>query len=156
MIGSSLMRDPVDPRQNPLLAALPEDEYARLLPHLDRVSMRLGHVICEPGIPTCHVYFPATVIVSLLYVFEDGQPAEIAVAGNKGVAGIHLFMGGETTTSWAVLQFVGDGYRQDAQLLKDEFHRAGPLRSLLLRYTEARLTKVAQTALCNRHHSLHQ
>lgn len=118
--------------------------------------MPLGDVIYEPGIPAHHVYFPSTSIVSLLYVFEDGESAEIALVGNEGVAGLHLFMGGETTTSWAVVQIAGDGYRLNAQLLKDGFHRAGPLRSLLLRYTQARLTQVALTAVCNRHHSLDQ
>jgi CRP-like cAMP-binding protein len=156
MTDNSLMSEPHDPRQNHLLAMLPAEEYARLLPHLEWVPMPLGHVIYEPGIPTHQVYFPTTSIVSLLYVFEDGESAEIALVGNEGIAGIHLFMGGETTTSWAVVQIAGDGYRLNAQLLKDEFHRSGPLRGLLLRYTQARLTQVALTAVCNRHHSLDQ
>jgi CRP-like cAMP-binding protein len=150
------MPSPHDPHQNHLLAALPADEYARLLPDLEWVPMPLGHVLYEPGVQMRHVYFPTTAIVSLLYVMEDGASAEIAVVGNEGVVGVSLFMGGESTTSRAVVQSDGHAYRLKAQLLKDEFFRAGPMQRLLLRYTQALLTQMAQTAVCNRHHSLDQ
>jgi CRP-like cAMP-binding protein len=150
------MPGPHDPRQNHLLAALPADEYARLLPDLEWVPTPLGHVLYEPGVKMRHVYFPTTSIVSLLYVMEDGASAEIAVVGNEGVVGVSLFMGGESTTSRAVVQSEGHAYRLKAQLLKDEFFRAGPMQRLLLRYTQALLTQMAQTAVCNRHHSLDQ
>jgi CRP-like cAMP-binding protein len=150
------MPGPHDPRQNHLLAALPADEYARLLPDLEWVPTPLGHVLYEPGVKMRHVYFPTTSIVSLLYVMEDGASAEIAVVGNEGVVGVSLFMGGESTTSRAVVQSEGHAYRLKAQLLKDEFFLAGPMQRLLLRYTQALLTQMAQTAVCNRHHSLDQ
>ena len=150
------MPTPPDPRQNHLLAALPADECARLFPHLELVPMPLGDVLYEPGIQMRHVYFPTTSIVSLLYVMEDGASAEIAVVGNEGVVGVSLFMGGETTPSRAVVQSAGHAYRLKGQLLKDEFYRAGPMQRLLLRYTQALLTQMAQTAVCNRHHSLDQ
>jgi CRP-like cAMP-binding protein len=145
-----------DPRQNHLLAALPAHECARLFPNLELVQMPLGDVLYEPGIQMRHVYFPTTSIVSLLYVMEDGASAEIAVVGNEGVVGVSLFMGGETTPSRAVVQSAGHAYRLKGQLLKDEFYRAGPMQRLLLRYTQALLTQMAQTAVCNRHHSLDQ
>ncbi|MGK2913238.1 MAG: Crp/Fnr family transcriptional regulator [Porticoccaceae bacterium] len=150
------MPSPHDPRQNHLLVALPTDEYARLLPHLELVPMPLGQVLYESGTSMRHVFFPTTAIVSLLYVMEDGASAEIAVVGNDGIVGISLFMGGETTPSRAVVQSAGDAYRLGGQLLKDEFHRAGPIQHLLLRYTQALITQMAQTAVCNRHHSLDQ
>ncbi len=150
------MNVPHDPRQNHLLAALPAKDLARLLPDLEGVPMPLGHVLYEPGVQMRHVYFPTTSIVSLLYVMEDGASAEIAVVGNEGVVGVSLFMGGESTTSRAVVQSDGYAYRLKAQLLKDEFFRAGPMQRLLLRYTQALLTQMAQTAVCNRHHSLDQ
>ena len=145
-----------DPRQNHLLAALPADEYAHLFPHLELVPMPLGDVLYESGIEMRHVYFPTTSIVSLLCVMEDGASAEIAVVGNEGIVGVSLFMGGETTPSRAVVQSAGHAYRLQGQLLKDEFYRAGPMQRLLLRYTQALLTQMAQTAVCNRHHSLDQ
>ncbi len=148
--------DAHDPRQNHILAALPADEYARLLPHLEMAPLLLGSVLCEPDIQIRHVYFPTTSIVSLLYVMEDGASAEIAVVGNEGVVGVSLFMGGETTTSRAVVQSAGHAYRLKGQLLKDAFYRAGPIQRLLLRYTQALLTQMAQTAVCNRHHSIDQ
>jgi CRP-like cAMP-binding protein len=148
--------DTHDPRQNHLLAALPADEYARLLTDLELIPMPLGHVLYESGVQMRHVYFPTTSIVSLLYVMEDGASAEIAVVGNEGVVGVSLFMGGESTTSRAVVQSDGHAYRLKAQLLKNEFFRAGPMQRLLLRYTQALLTQMAQTAVCNRHHSLDQ
>jgi CRP-like cAMP-binding protein len=150
------MPGPHDPRQNHLLAALPEDELARLQPSLELVKMPLGEALYESGVQMRHVYFPTTAIVSLLYVMEDGASAEIAVVGNEGIVGVSLFMGGETTSSRAVVQSAGHGYRLKGQLLKDEFYRAGPMQHLLLRYTQALLTQMAQTAVCNRHHSLDQ
>ena len=146
----------IHPRQNHLLAALPAPDYARLEPHLKRVPMPLGAVLYESGILLNHVYFPATSIVSLLYVMADGASAEIAVVGNEGIIGVSLFMGGETTPSRAVVQSAGDGYQLSGRLLKEEFNRAGAMQHLLLRYTQALLTQMAQTAVCNRHHSLDQ
>ena len=128
----------------------------RLFPHLELVPMPLGHVLYEPGIQMRHVYFPTTSIVSRLCVMEDGASAEIAVVGNEGIVGVSLFMGGETTPSRAVVQSAGHAYRLKGQLLKDEFYLAGPMQRLLLRYTQALLTQMAQTAVCNRHHSLDQ
>jgi len=145
-----------DPRQNHLLAALPAAESARLFPHLELVPMPLGEAVCEPGMTMRHVYFPTTSIVSLLYVMEDGASAEIAVVGNEGIVGVSLFMGGETTTSRAVVQSAGHAYRLTGQLLKDAFFLAGPMQRLLLRYTQALLTQMSQTAVCNRHHSVDQ
>ena len=150
------MPTPHSPKQNYLLAALPATEFERLSPHLERVPMRLGEALYESGGRLRHVYFPTNSIVSLLYVMEDGASAEIAVVGNEGVLGIALFMGGETTPSRAVVQSAGYGYRLEAQLLKQEFNRAGPMMHLLLRYTQALITQMAQTAVCNRHHSVEQ
>jgi len=150
------MLSPHDPRQNHLLAALPADEYARLFPHMELVPMPLGNALYESGMQMRHVYFPTTCIVSLLYVMEDGSSAEIAVVGNEGLVGVSLFMGGETTPSRAVVQSAGHAYRLKGQLLKDEFYRAGPMQRLLLRYTQSLLTQMAQTAVCNRHHSVDQ
>ena len=144
------------PNQNHLLAALPAGEFARLQGHLELVPMRLGEALYESGGRLRHVYFPKTSIVSLLYVMEDGASAEIAVVGNEGILGIALFMGGETTPSRAVVQSAGYGYRLEAQLLKKEFNRAGAMMHLLLRYTQALITQMAQTAVCNRHHSVEQ
>ncbi|WP_284617102.1 Crp/Fnr family transcriptional regulator [Aquabacterium humicola] len=145
-----------DPRANRLLAALPADEWARWFPALEPVEMPLGAVLYESGMPMGHVYFPTSSIVSLLYVMEDGASAEIAVVGNEGIVGIALFMGGETTPSRSVVQSAGMGFRMRGQLLKDEFNRSGPVLHLLLRYTQALITQMAQTAVCNRHHSLDQ
>jgi CRP-like cAMP-binding protein len=144
------------PQQNHLLAALPEEAFARVGPHLELVSMPLGEALYESGGKLQHVYFPTTSIVSLLYVMEDGASAEIAVVGNEGILGIALFMGGETTPSRAVVQSAGYAYRLRAKLLKQEFNRAGPVMRLLLRYTQALITQMAQTAVCNRHHSIDQ
>src|SRR3990172_3677351 len=144
------------PEQNHLLAALPESVRERLFPHLESVQMPLGDVLYESGSQLHYVYFPTTSILSLLYVMENGASAEIAVVGNEGVLGIALFMGGETTPSRAIVQSAGHGFRLKAQVLKDEFNRAGPLMHLLLRYTQALITQMAQTAVCNRHHSVHQ
>jgi CRP-like cAMP-binding protein len=150
------MSDPHDPCQNHLLNALPPDEFERLRPDLELVPMPLGTVLYEPGVQMRYVYFPTNSIVSLLYVMEDGASAEIAVVGNEGIVGVSLFMGGETTSSRAVVQSAGHAYRLRDQVLKDEFYRAGPMQRLLLRYTQALLTQMAQTAVCNRHHSLDQ
>jgi CRP-like cAMP-binding protein len=144
------------PRQNRLLDALPDAEWERWLPHLEAVDMPLGKVLYEPGVRLTHVYFPTTSIVSLLYVMEDGASAEIAVVGHDGLVGISLFMGGESTTNRAVVQSAGLGFRLKANLLMLEFNRAGPVLHLLLRYTQALITQMAQTAVCNRHHSLDQ
>jgi CRP-like cAMP-binding protein len=145
-----------DARQNRLLAALPAEELDRLLPHLEPVPMPLGHVLCQSGMPMSHVYFPTTAIVSLLYVMEDGKSGQIAMVGNDGVVGISLFMGGETTHSCAAVQNAGYAYRLRSRLVKKEFLCDGPMQRLLLRYTQALLTQTAQTAVCNRLHSLDQ
>ncbi len=145
-----------DPHQNHLLDALLKVDYDRLFPNLELIELQLGEVVCESGSKLKHVYFPTTSIVSLLYVMEDGASAEIAVVGNEGILGIPVFMGGETTPSRAVVQSAGHSYRLRAQLLKNEFNRAGPLQRLLLRYTQALITQMAQTAVCNRHHSVEQ
>jgi len=151
------MPTPHSPKQNHLLAALPATEFERLSPHLELVPMPLGEILYEPGGQLRHVYFPTTSIVSLLYVFADGASAESAVVGNDGILGISLFMGGETTPSQAVVQSAGYGYRLEAQLLKQEFHRPkSVLHLLLLRYTQALITQMTQTAVCNRHHSVEQ
>ena len=150
------MAGPRSPKDNHLLAALPEPDYERLARHIEYVPMALGSVLYESGGQLKHVYFPTTAIVSLLYVMENGASAEIAVVGNEGILGIALFMGGETTPSRAIVQSAGHGYRLRAQLLKDEFNRAGPVMRLLLRYTQALITQMAQTAVCNRHHSVDQ
>lgn len=142
--------------QNHLLAAFPSAEYERLAPHLELVPMPLGQVLCESGGRLQHLYFPTTSIVSLLYVLEDGASAEIAVVGNEGILGISIFMGGDTTPSRAVVRSAGHGYRLKAHLLQQEFNRAGPVMRLLLRYTQALITQMTQTAVCNRHHSIEQ
>ncbi len=144
------------PQQNYLLAALPADDFARIAARLELVPMKLGDVLYEPGARLRYVYFPTTSIVSLLYVMEDGASAEIAIVGNEGILGISLFMGGDTTPSRAVVQSAGHGFRLKAQFLKEEFQRFGPTTHLLLRYTQALITQMAQTAVCNRHHSVDQ
>ena len=136
-------------------SVLPPAEWKRWQPQLERVELPLGHVVYEPGSTMSHVYFPVTAIVSLLYVMENGASAEIAVVGNEGVVGISLFMGGESTPSRAVVQSAGAAYRLTATTIKEEFNRA-PVLHLLLRYTQALITQMAQTAVCNRHHSLDQ
>ena len=144
------------PHQNHLLDALPAGDYERLVPHLELVPMRLGDVLYESGVQLRYVYFPTTAILSLLYVMEDGASAEIAIVGNEGILGISLFMGGETTPSRAVVQSAGHVFRLKADLLKTEFGRFGPTMHLLLRYTQALITQMSQTAVCNRHHSVDQ
>ena len=150
------MADSPDPRQNRLLAALPLGEFQRWAPMLELVDMPLGQVLYESGLTLSHMYFPLDSIVSLLYVMENGSSAEIAVVGNEGLVGVSLFMGGETTPSRAVVQSGGRGFRLEAQAMKSEFNRAGPVLHLLLRYTQALITQMAQTAVCNRHHTLDQ
>jgi CRP-like cAMP-binding protein len=145
-----------EPRENFLLAALPDLEWRRLQPLLEQVEMPLGEVLYESGATLNHVYFPTTSIVSLLYVMENGASAEIAVVGNEGIVGISLFMGGNSTPSRAVVQSAGQGFRLKARSMKVEFNRAGPVLHLLLRYTQALITQMSQTAVCNRHHSLDQ
>jgi CRP-like cAMP-binding protein len=141
---------------NHLLSVLPAAEWARIAPHLVQVDMPLGQVVYESGDRLSHVYFPTTSIVSLLYVMEDGASGEIAIVGNEGIVGVAIFMGGETTPSRAVVQSAGKAYRLDTRPLKDEFNRGGPMQRLLLRYTQALITQMAQTAVCNRHHSIDQ
>ncbi|TAN48972.1 MAG: Crp/Fnr family transcriptional regulator, partial [Betaproteobacteria bacterium] len=142
------------PRQNHVLAALPAADYERLLPHLEMAPLQLGSALYESGSSQGYVYFPTNSIVSLLYVMEDGSSAEIAVVGREGVVGIALFMGGETTPSRAVVQSAGYAYRLRARMLKLEFKLGGELQHLLLRYTQALITQMAQTAVCNRHHAV--
>jgi CRP-like cAMP-binding protein len=154
--GSAVDSGDHDPRQNHLLDALPPEDFARLEPHLELTPMKLGDVLYEPGVKLRYVYFPTTAIVSLLYVMEDGASAEIAIVGNEGILGISLFMGGDTTPSRAVVQSAGYGFRMKAELLKSEFERFGAAMHLLLRYTQALITQMAQTAVCNRHHSIDQ
>jgi CRP-like cAMP-binding protein len=144
------------PQDNRLLGALPPAERERLYPHLEVVPLPLGRVLYESGDLMRHVYFPTDSIVSLLYVLADGASAEISVVGNEGVIGIALFMGGDTTSSRAIVQSAGFAYRLAGQRLKDEFHRNGEVQQLLLRYTQALITQMAQTAVCNRHHSVDQ
>jgi CRP-like cAMP-binding protein len=143
-------------RDNALLAALPDAERARWLPHLEPVELPLGAVLYEAGNRLTQVYFPTTAIVSLICVMDSGATTEIAVVGNEGVVGVSLFMGGESTTSRAVVQSAGLGLRLKAAQMMGEFNRTGPVMYLLLRYTQALITQMAQTAVCNRHHSLDQ
>ena len=145
-----------NPRTNRLLAALPPDLYQHWQPMLEPVDMPLGQVLYESGKTLDHVYFPTTAIVSLLYVMQNGASAEIAVVGHEGLVGVALFMGGGSTPSRAVVQSAGKGFRLTAQAMKQQFDRAGPVMHLLLRYTQALITQMAQTAVCNRHHSLDQ
>jgi len=147
---------PHSPNQNHLLAALPTAEFERLAADLELVPMALGEILYEPGGLMRHAYFPTTAIVSLHYVMESGASAETAGVGNEGIVGVSLFMGGDTTPSSAVVQTAGHGYRLESALLKQEFVRAGLMQRLLLRYTQALITQMTQTAACNRHHSIEQ
>lgn len=144
------------PTDNLLLAALPAAVYERLLPHLELVALPLGWSVYEPGSRMQHVFFPTRGIVSLLYVMENGSSAEIAITGNEGLVGIALFMGGESTPSRAVVQGEGEAYRLPARFLRTEFELGGELQHLLLKFTQALITQMAQTAVCNRHHSIEQ
>ena len=144
------------PMQNQLLAALPNDVQQRLFPHLELVSLPLGKVLYESGSRLRHVYFPTDAIVSLLYVMQNGASAEISVVGNEGIVGIAVFMGGDSTPSRAIVQSAGNGYRLLSALFKEEFTRDADTRLLMLRYTQALITQMAQTAVCNRHHTVDQ
>src|SRR6186713_585181 len=150
------MNSPPDPRQNYILDALPPLERERLFPHLKLVPLPLGMVLYESGATLRHIYFPTNSIVSLLYVMQDGSSAEIAVVGNEGAIGVSLFMGGETTPSRAIVQSAGFAFRLTSTKLKQEFNRHGDMLHILLRYTQALITQMAQTAVCNRHHSVDQ
>jgi CRP-like cAMP-binding protein len=143
-------------RHNDLLAALPLEQWERWRQHLEYVDMRLGEVLYEPGDTPTHVYFPITAIVSLLYVMKNGESAEIAIVGSEGLVGVPLFMGGGSTSSRALIQGAGGAYRLSAELMKREFDRGGPVLHLLLRYTQALMTQMVQTAACNKHHSIDQ
>lgn len=145
-----------DPKQNHLLGALPESDYQRLLPQLELVSMRLGSDICACGDQMRHVYFPTSSIVSMLHYTKTGASAETAVIGNEGMVGVSLFMGGGSTSSRMVVTGAGYGFRLHRQILTDEFARGGALQQLLLRYTQALIAQMSQTAVCNRHHSVIQ
>jgi CRP-like cAMP-binding protein len=144
------------PTQNHLLAALPAVEFERLAAHLEPVVLPLGEMLYEPGAQLQHAYFPVSAIVSLHYVMESGASASVAAVGNEGIVGVSLYMGGDTTPSSAVVQTAGDAYRLERRLLKQEFERSGPTQRLLLRYTQALMTQMSQTAVCNRHHSVEQ
>jgi CRP-like cAMP-binding protein len=146
----------MNPRKNRILAALEPADYDRVAPQLEWVKMSLGDILCEPDAKLRYAYFPTTSIVSLLHVLESGASAEIAVIGHEGVLGVSLFMGAESTLARAVVQSAGEGYRLAADVLKEEFNRFGAMTQLLLRYTQALITQMAQTAVCNRHHSLDQ
>jgi CRP-like cAMP-binding protein len=142
--------------RNHIFEAMPTNEWERLLPFIETIELPLGKVLYEPGTKMSHVIFPSSAIVSLLYALENGSSAEIAVVGNEGVVGISIFMGGESTPSRAVVQSAGVGYKIKSSMLMDEFNRGGPIMHLLLRYTQALITQMSQTAVCNRHHSLDQ
>lgn len=146
----------IDASRNHLLAALPKAELARLVPKMDSVSLSLGDVLYESGELMDYVYFPSTAIVSLLYIMENGSTAEIGIIGNDGVVGVSLFMGGKTTTSRAIIQSAGTMVRLKDSVLQEEFSRGGKFQELLLRYTQALMTQISQTAVCNRLHSIEQ
>jgi CRP-like cAMP-binding protein len=150
------MSSPQDPNQNHLLAALLDAEFNRLSPHLELITMKLGDVLYESGDKLQYVYFPTTSIISLHYLLENGGSSEIAGVGNEGLLGVSLFMGGDSTPSRAVVQTSGFGYRLPGHLLLEEFNRNGSVMRLLLRYTQALLTQMSQTAVCNRHHTVEQ
>jgi CRP-like cAMP-binding protein len=156
MITHLSVTNPQPPTRNHLLAALPAPDYGRLRPHLEPVPLPLGWAVYESGSRMSHVFFPTEGIVSLLYVMENGASAEIAITGNEGPVGISLFMGGESTPSRAIVQSAGNAYRLRADILKREFERGGELQHLLLRYTQALITQMTQTAVCNRHHTVDQ
>lgn len=151
-----MIRDPSKPLSNQLLAALPEEERARWLPQLQPVEFKLGQVLYESGSPQRYVYFPTSAIVSLLYVTENGSSAEIAIVGFEGIVGIALFLGGETSPSRGVVQSAGHGFRLPARVIQEEFNRSLPVMHLMLRYAQALIAQISQTAVCNRHHSVQQ
>ena len=148
--------DPMDPLSNQLLAALPAEEWQRWRPQLEPVDLNLGQVMYESGSEQRYVYFPTSAIVSLLYVTENGSSAEIAVVGFEGIVGIALFLGGETSPSRGVVQSAGHGFRLKASIIKEEFNRSLPVMHVMLRYAQALITQISQTAVCNRHHSVQQ
>lgn len=150
------MKQPSNPLTNDLLAALPDTEWLSWQPQLEKVELKLGQVLYESGSTMYHVYFPTNAIVSLLYVMENGASAEIAVVGHEGVVGVSIFMGGGSTPSRAVVQSAGWGFRLRSAAIKEAFERSSPVMHLLLRYTQALITQMAQTAVCNRHHCLDQ
>ena len=150
------MKTPPDQSANELLACMPPEVWLRIAPKLELVDLPLGKVLFESGSQITHVHFPINAVVSLLYALESGASAEIAMVGNEGLVGVALFMGGESTPSRAVVQSAGQGYRLSAAHIKNEFNRGGPVLHLLLRYTQALITQMSQTAVCNRHHSLDQ
>jgi CRP-like cAMP-binding protein len=161
MIRRLAVPSSTDSQQNQLLTALPERDWARILPHLERVSLSLGETLYDSGVPLHHVYFPMDAVISLFYVLEDGASAEFAVVGRDGMVGVSLFMGGESTPSRAVVQNAGHAYRLSGRILKEELtrvggRRSGALHGLLLRYAQVLVTQMAQAAVCNRHHSLDQ
>lgn len=145
-----------EPKSNHLLAALPEFEWTHWLPQLEWITMSLGEVICESGAAQKYIYFPTTAIISMLYATETGASAECAVVGNEGVVGISLFLGGESMPCSAFVHSAGQGFRLPASMIKDQFIRSGPVMHVMLRYTQALITQIAQTAVCNRHHTLNQ
>jgi CRP-like cAMP-binding protein len=149
-------KDPLSPTKNRLLAMLPRDEYHRILPHLGHVSFSLGEVVYESGGRMSHIYFPVTAVISLLYMMENGSSAEMGMAGKEGLVGIALFMGGGTMPNRAVVQTAGGSFRMKAHVLQDEFARGGVFQRLLLRYTQALITQMSQTAVCNRLHEIEQ
>ena len=150
------MASTLDPRNNQILAALAEDSYQRLLPNLELIPMPLGWVLYESGNRQNYVYFPVSGIISLLYVTNNGASSEIAITGNEGLVGISIFMGGESTTNRAIVQCAGHAYRMPADVLRREFALGGGLQHLALRYTQTLITQMAQTSVCNRHHTLDQ
>lgn len=152
----SFYMDPMDPLSNQLLAALPAEEWQRWQPQLEPVDLNLGQVMYESGSEQRYVYFPTSAIVSLLYVTENGSSAEIAVVGFEGIVGIALFLGGETSPSRGVVQSAGHGFRLKASIIKEEFNRSLPVMHVMLRYAQALITQISQTAVCNRHHSVQQ
>jgi CRP-like cAMP-binding protein len=148
------MTDEHRAKENHLLRVLPDAEWTRLVAHLVAVDMPLGQVVYESDASMDDVYFPTTSVVSMLHLMHDGTSAEVAIVGNEGLVGIAHFMGGETTPNRAIVQIAGQAYRLDARILKEEFDRAGPVQRLLLRYTQALITQIAQTVVCNQHHSM--
>lgn len=146
----------VNPRDNHLLAALPYEDFERIAPHLESVSLKLGQVLYESGDRMTHIYFPTTAIISLLYVMQNGGTAEIGISGNNGLVGVALFMGGETTSSRAIVQSAGEAVRMKPDFLREEFSRGGLFQNLLLRYTQSLMTQISQTAVCNRLHTVEQ
>lgn len=152
----SVVKHTDDAQMNHLIAALPEDEFTRINPSLEPVSLSLGEVIYESGEQLEYIFFPTTAIISLLYIMENGSTAEIGMSGNDGLVGIALYMGGSTTPSRAVVQSAGNAFRMPSKALKEEFTRGGVFQKVLLRYTQSLMTQISQTAVCNRLHTVEQ